>query len=234
MNIAFRLAQLDSTFLIAGATLTGAFIGSVGTFLTRYYFEKRSQERRRNKLRQGLIAELESAIALEVITEEIDNLSPESNTNVLKTFNLNEVTPDTIYESNADKIGTLTEGEVSAVVEFYTYSEAIAKFQNFTAEAMKDNKELQDDAVTNKNEIVELKKEVMDIDTSFSDHHKSGEGEHQIMEDIDGLLESTKEMIDSTEHWMERNDLYIRIMVKELEIRRLEALQQLHENLQST
>lgn len=99
---------------IAGSLLTGA------TSLVRDWWSVRRQ---RNRLRRALLCEIES-VNVDVLTGTLSH-----NTQMMRTY---LESSRSIYESNIDIIGMLSEWEVRYIVAYYSYLAAVDVHINST------------------------------------------------------------------------------------------------------
>lgn len=92
-----------------GAILIAALLGSAATFIGNVLLKKRQQRKKREALRRALRTEMKSMYPRMYALSEY-RPKPEEVEDIFLT---------SIYESNADKIGILTNDEVENIVRFY-------------------------------------------------------------------------------------------------------------------
>lgn len=96
----------SATLLLAVATFFGAMVGS----LTQFIIKRKERKHEIEALRLAILQELEA-------TPELDD---EAWSQLFYLDNTEEMLPTQVFDANTEKIGLLTDDEVSDIVRFYS------------------------------------------------------------------------------------------------------------------
>ena len=96
--------------LLAGATLLGALVGVVGSYIARHIIEKQNRNREKRQIRLALRSEMNSMSTLKNWRDYFSAGDAP----------VQEIEADTVYRSLVKEVGLLTEDELTASVEFYS------------------------------------------------------------------------------------------------------------------
>ncbi|WP_410764750.1 hypothetical protein [Haloferax sp. DFSO60] len=106
------------------SAVLGAIIGSLGTYVVRDITRRKREEKKANRLRTALIAEIESIIELSMAAER--NYSDTIDDDFERYVQTIQFISDRnkIFTSNTNELGHLTKKEIQALVAFHSMLES--------------------------------------------------------------------------------------------------------------